>query len=70
VKRRRRVSLGESFSIASKTSLNSHPEGGTEFVVFLVIPVFGIWYWLVGMPVNEDDQSSNGEDGSESRSNN
>jgi hypothetical protein len=52
MRRRRRVSLRESFKIAGKGSLET---GGGEEILLATI-VFGLWWWIAGVPVDRKER--------------
>jgi len=52
VGRRRRVSLRESFKIATEAWTESDVSGSGASMIATI--AFGIWWWIVGVPINRD----------------
>jgi hypothetical protein len=51
---RHRVSLRESLKIAGKGALQGADYPGGEIVALLATMVFGLWWWIVGVPVRPE----------------
>lgn len=50
---RRRVSLRESLKIAGKAALQGADYPGSEVVALMATIVFGVWWWIAGVPAGK-----------------
>jgi hypothetical protein len=53
--RRRRVSLLESFKLAGRAGLKA-PDSTAGDASLIATIVFGIWWWVAGVPLDEEDK--------------
>jgi hypothetical protein len=54
---RRRVSLRESFRTAGKAAVQGADYPGGEIVALAATIVFGLWWWIVGVPTGRRAKS-------------